>query len=368
MKRLAAALAVLAMATPSAHAATRTQIEEFDVNGDDHINSGRENRLVSNYLWSDLTPEQKALLGSIEDRDFAEKGIPIDTLAAGDFEKRLGDRCKEDEQRFFLRNSIVDATLLDPDLRGSAGEGASISIDGDPSTGDYSWLVDGAATWVLRDRCPDIPEDRAPNDLLVSGWAVAPFIEFAGKGTRAEPGISSLRFGLDTEVQLFSGPIFNVQQIDLLPYFQTDFGFEGEIYGLTANWRPVLIGAHLNGYPIDDRFTWWFNFDLQADIMHVEKVGRTNLSPDSYAWLGGIVGFHALITPVEDWQPIALDLTYEHFYDAVGADDVGLFTSSLGIFLTSDQNVTLGFSYSKGTDHKTLEKQDTYFVGLALKI
>jgi hypothetical protein len=367
MQRLRLVTASFLLSTGFCNAATEADFNDFDLNGDRHINSGTEARLVASHL--DLTPYQISLIGSVDDVSFQETGVPIALLAGESFEEAVEARCAPDEQRFFLTESMVDTSVLNPDIGATAGGGAAISIQGDPDSDLVSWQLSGAATFVIRHRCPDEPAGWKPGELYLSGWAASPFVEFDGEGDGDAPGVSNLRFGVDTEVQLFSG-IFNVQQIDILPYFQTDFAFEGEIYGVQAIWTPVLWNAHLNIYRggPDERFYWWWTLKMQADVMSVVDPGQTDLKDDSYAWVGGSVGLHARLVPVEDWNAIGLDAEYSNFYDAVSGQDVGQFTGNVALFLTESENAAINFSYERGTSHETLEDKEQYLVSLTLKL
>ncbi|MCF6102460.1 hypothetical protein [Mesorhizobium muleiense] len=365
MQRIFLASGCLVFNVGLAIAAAEGEFNDLDLNGDRHINAGTEARLVAGHL--DLTPYQKSLIGSVD--EFTENGIPIELLVSESFEKAVKARCAPDEQRFFLTDKMVDTSVLNPEIGAPANGGAAISIQGDPESDSVSWQLSGAATYAVRHRCPEEPPGWRPGQLYLSGWAASPFVEFDGAGDSDGPGVSLLRFGIDTEFQLFSG-IFNVQQIDILPYFQTDFAFEGEIYGVSAAWTPVLWDVHLNIYRSDpaQRFYWWWTLKMVTDVMSVVDPGRTGLEEGSYAWLGGSVGLHARVVPVEGWNAIGLDAEYNNFYDAVSGQNVGQFTSGVALFLTENENAALSFRYERGTSHETLEDKEEYLVSLTLKL
>ncbi|MBK8456021.1 MAG: hypothetical protein IPL47_01990 [Phyllobacteriaceae bacterium] len=263
---------------------------------------------------------------------------------------------------------MFDVSVLDQKIAGRVDDGAEFSVAGNPSTGFLQWSVAGAAAFVLRDTCPVVPEGRAPQDLLISGWAVAPYIEFSGSGTSAAVGNSLLKAGVKTELQLFAGSFFDVQQVQIAPYALTDFGFAGRGYGVTVDWIPVSLDAHLNGYiGTADQTAWWWTFKLNADALRVDSPGTTGLPTAYYAWAGGKIGLNAKFKVLEKAPALTVGADYSFFHDFLGGTNAGLFSAIAKMPLDTSENASLVLDYKIGSDYKTLQNLNRVKLSLAVK-
>ncbi|MBK8456020.1 MAG: hypothetical protein IPL47_01985 [Phyllobacteriaceae bacterium] len=62
------------LAATSVNAATKAEIEDFDLNGNGFIEPGQEVRLLKNHLMAEFTAEQATLASNIDDPGFKQRG------------------------------------------------------------------------------------------------------------------------------------------------------------------------------------------------------------------------------------------------------------------------------------------------------
>lgn len=366
-KRLAqwVCVSALSLLSSAAFAVTIEQIRMLDANDNNKIDAGPERQAVLKLL-DKLTSTQLALITSVDPFEGVKSGIPVGLFDPALAADRMNKRCSR-AQTFFLRDKMVSVSVLNPDFVGKAGNAASLSVTDDAITNEMSWDTKGAAAWVLGDRCLDAPKDWQSGETVVSGIAVAPFIEFEGKGKSDTPGTSSLRFGLFNEIQIFSGPFFNVQHVSVEPYYQTDFDLEGDIFGLRGEWSPVKLDYRLNGYiGANKPFQYWWTFNGVADFLRVDQAGRTGLSASTdYGWVGARIGANIKYKP-DSINGIYANAGFETLQDTFSSSHADNFSGEIGLYLDKNQKSALSLNYEAGKAYKTLSKTDK--VVLAFKL
>jgi len=237
----------------------------------------------------------------------------------------------------------VDALLIRRDrldtfqLRGeavplSSAKGASVSITNNGIAGTTTASINGRVQTILYYQDPLTPcvngkvgDPYTPIDFTKPhyGFVVAPFVD--AQGTETFPfkktDTSALQAGVDFQVSIFGGPIFDHQYLIATPYYQTDFRGVADVQGFQASWEPIAPDLHLGGYigvpnPYVD---WYWQFQAAVDVKNVTNVGATGLSRGEYDWVGTTVVAHFLLFPGRaatepDWvSPVPVSLL-DRFY------------------------------------------------------
>ena len=154
-------------------------------------------------------------------------------------------------------------------------------------------------------RCENgkVGDPYKPFDPFVSnfGYVIAPWIESQGTiNNPAKKGdTNKLQTGLDAQVSVFGGRLFDHQYFILTPYYQTDFRGAAAIEGLMAAWKPVAADLHLGGYAKkpNEYFDWFWQTRAEFDEKHVSTVGSTGLTRGNYQWVGGTAQLHVRLFP-----------------------------------------------------------------------
>lgn len=363
----------LAVTSCAAQAATLQELKKYDVDKNGRLTAAELVRYRSDLIAA--TPgglkDTKlrvylGFLGNVSDRFAREGGIPLELLA--EKEPRVVDNCTP-QRRFYLRNDRIDVAVATDSLR--AAKGASASITSDRLTGTQTAQIDGVAGFLMRDPCLPRPQGLAPTDAFLSGYAVSPSITAHGKlNSTAKSEKSELRFGLDAQVEIFSGPIFDTQYFTVSPYYQTDFRGEASAYGVNALWEPYLLTARLGGsfQRLSPYVDYFWKVQAELDILHVTKVGLTDLTAGAdYAWIGASTRAYVYLLPELLNERLVLTGTYRFFWDERSRRSISLLSAALAYGLTDDGSAAVSLEYTKGTDKDTLRELDQYIAKLSLK-
>ena len=348
-------------------------VKQYDVNGDSRMSKAEypayEAALIKATPGGIKDANLRAYLGFVKngiDGETRKGGIPLELLI--DKEPRVVDNCVP-QRRFYLRNDRIDVAVATDSLR--AAKGASASITSDRLTGTQTAQIDGVAGFLMRDPCLPRPQGLAPTDAFLSGYAVSPSITAHGKlNSTAKSEKSELRFGLDAQVEIFSGPIFDAQYFTVSPYYQTDFRGEASAYGVNALWEPYLLTARLGGsfQRLSPYIDYFWKLQAELDVLHVTKVGLTDLTAGTdYAWIGATTRAYVYLLPEMLNERLVLTGTYRFFWDERSRRSISLLSAALAYGLTDDGSAAVSLEYTKGTDKDTLRELDQYVAKLSLK-
>lgn len=344
-----------------------SKVGRFDLNNDGLINPGKEARSLAPYQ-DQMDAVAKGALFIAENEPDPNGGVPLTQFSSAKWFDVLQRACQTD-QRFFLRDRAVDSSLLVPSLRKGGGKQATLSATHNNLNNIWSWDVKGAITMLpYRNRCL-VDGDWKGTDLTFNGAAIAPFVEFAGSGTSRNRGDSSLRFGANIELQTIGGVFFDLQQFNILPYYQTDFGFDAEVYGVQASWQPVKLGSRLGGYiGLPQKFNYWWTLQAEVDFLSVQDPGRTNLAADTeYGWLSAEIGGHAEYIPDSGGPIVFADVSRTFRQDVLNSKSANLTTATLGFYFDESRNTSLLLKYENGTAPKTLNRTDKVVLQFGIK-
>jgi hypothetical protein len=354
-----------------AEAATMAELKKIDRNHNGALDAGDEFRayLRLEKLTGDLTDGQLADIGALQ-ADIALQGsIPFSRLAVQEDEQPEVSGCDR-TQTFYLRNERIDVSIYGESIEDSAAEGAAISFTDNELDGSQTAAVQAFAAAVLVNPCRERPAGVPINRAWVSGYALALSVGADGKltDTKAKEK-SSLRPGLDAQIEIASGP-FDLQALTFTPYYQTDFRGEAQAYGFAGSWEPYKLKWRLGGSYT--RFASWFDFfyQLKAEAigLRVEEAGLTDLENDTdYLWWGGTAVFRAFLFPEALNDRLTWITTYRAYADDRSGKDVELFATALAYNLTDEGNTSISFKYENGTKRDTLEEVDQYLVSLNAK-
>lgn len=355
---ISAATLVLTSTVPgTTEAATLDMIEARDFNKNGIIENGPEREALRDIL--DQLDENQFQLVINDDEYRNTRGVAVAAFDPQTYQKRIEARCNV-PKRFFLQDSVSSVSVLNPGLTKTSKNGATFSVTEDHKTDETSWSAEGALFYIPRfsKRCSG--DSRLANRELgfVSGYAFAPFIFFDGEGSDTNNSTSALQLGIKSEVQIFGGP-FDVQHISLNPFFQTDFDFDAEIYGVSASWKPVHLDSHLNGFVESERlFQPSWTFTAVADYRTVEKAGSSGLvAGTEYGWFGAIIGASVDIAP-KNANPLYAKVEYHAFRDVINDVNATRFVGELGLFLSEDKRTALTLKYENGENYMDLTDED----------
>ena len=276
------------------------------------------------------------------------------------------------QQGLYVRRDKADISVYSAaNVREKKGaKGASLSYTHDALTDEDSANLNGVATWIVaRNPCRQSPDGRDPKGAFISAYALAPYVSASGVLKSDGTGKSSLRAGIDGQVSLFSGALFDNQYLTVSPYYQTDLQLKGSGYGLTATYEPYLLRAYLGGRvgrPKYLDFYWQALF--QTDLLHVVKAGATDMTDGrNYSWLGGTLKAHLGILPEMLDDRLYADIAYNRFWDASSSLDISSWNAELGFNLTPEGDTSVSLEYEDGTTKDTLESAKTVTLNLNYK-
>lgn len=400
LDRAALAFIVLCSCFSWANAASLEELKRFDKNNNDRLDLKEELRLYTLHkaspvlakydvintngtlepdeltkLYKDAEEAQMSDSGVIVIADMKarikeQNGLPLKDLVDKP-EPRKTNACDEQE-KLYIRRDKADISIYAASIDKSAAKGASLSYAHNNDTGDDIAEIVGTASFVVaRDPCREAPEDSEPGEMILSAYALAPYISLDGKVSTAKQEKNNVRVGFDAQFEMFSGKIFNNQFLTLSPYYQTDFDLRGSAYGLVATWEPVLLDARLGGAirQANSFYDFFWQLKLEADALRVEDAGNTNLKDDTeYAWLGGTAKITGFILPDLLDDRVYATGEFQYFWDAVANREISKYSSELGYNLTEDGSTSVSVGYANGKDKKSLEEKDEITVKLNYKL
>lgn len=299
----------------------------------------------------------------------------------------------------------VDALLIRRDrldtfqLRGeavpvSSAKGASISITNDGIGNTTTASINGRVQAIVYYQNPLIPcvngkvgDPYTPIDFNKQhyGLAIAPFLD--AQGTETFPfkktDTSNLQAGVDFQVSIFGGPLFDHQYLIATPYYQTDFRGVASVQGFQAAWEPIAPDVHLGGYiGVPNPYVgWYWQFQAMVDVKNVTNVGATGLSRGEYDWVGTTVGAHFVLFPGRastepDWVspvPSSLldrfyaNLTLNSFWEQSRSLSAAWWEAELGYNITTDGKSSISVKYDGGKNKDTLIEMKKYMLSLNYK-
>jgi hypothetical protein len=172
----------------------------------------------------------------------------VATASFSDSAVAANDACAR-QQGFYLRRDKLDISIYNQSIDASAAEGAAISYTGDREAGTDTADIHAVGAWVFaRNPCAPSYGDPPIGRPYASGYAFAAFV--LGDGTLTADRTdekSALKPGLDAQVEIANGPIFDLQALTATTYYQTDFRGEAQAYGFSATWQPYQLDWYLGG-------------------------------------------------------------------------------------------------------------------------
>jgi hypothetical protein len=284
-------------------------------------------------------------------------------------------------------------------LRGEAvpvsnAKGASVSITNNGISNTTTASINGRGQVIVYYQDPLTPcvngklgDPYTPIDFSNPhyGFIVAPFVD--AQGTETFPfkktDTSNLQAGVDFQVSVFGGPLFDHQYLIATPYYQTDFRGVADVQGFQAAWEPIAPDLHLGGYigvpnPYVD---WYWQFQAAVDVKNVTNVGATGLSRGEYDWVGTTVQAHFLFFPGRaatepDWVSPVPALLLDRFYanltlNSFWEESRGLnaiwWEAELGYNITTDGKSSISVRYDGGKSKDTLIETKKYLLSLNFK-
>lgn len=317
----------------------------------------------------------------------AEQGPYPDAISPEDLAKKHGG------QRAFVRRDRLDAFYyLYPNAPVNA-KGASVTFN-DDFLGDTSKIaIQGFGSYVIVSNPvgdpiiigdPSLPEVKAP--LQLSYYAIAPFVY--GQGSRSNPQgkaeRSAFQLGVDAQFEFFGGGLFDLQNLGISPYYQTDFRGQANIFGAVALWEPYRLDWHLGGNKDvgPEIVSLYWRAVAEADVFHVGEAGLTDYTSNTdVALLGGTISLNGvLFQNMPSVGPalcgrISFNAQYEQFWNAVDGSELHNFHTEVDYDLGGQPNyatvgcsdkplpkgphskTSLALSYDNGTDRHTLEER-----------
>jgi hypothetical protein len=294
----------------------------------------------------------------------------------------------------FVRRDRLDTFQLREDaVPLSSAKGASISWTDDQHGGTKTLTVNGRVQYLMfgydgLTPCNNgaVGNPYAPFDPYQAhyGYSFAPFID--AQGTTNSPmkktETHNLQAGVDMQLSVLGGPIFDHQYLILTPYYQTDFAGVADVQGVRGSWEPVAPDIHLGGYfGVPDPYVGWFwQARGEIDEKHVSTVGFTGLARGNYLWFGGTAQLHLQFFPGRKdidpfWVSPAPDLvdrfysnvTFSSYWDSNSGRTASWLEGEVGFNLTTDGKSSISVKYDRGTDKDTLTYSKKYLLTLNYK-
>jgi hypothetical protein len=237
---------------------------------------------------------------------------------------------------------------------------------------------------------------RTHDSPLLAGYGFGAFV--LGDGNYTQPMMkterSALREGPSADFLFCNAPIVPYQEVQLMPYFQTDFRGKASIAGFDSIWEPtdanILLGGRTDVYAPKQIAGYYFRLYGEANVFRVGEAGLTNFkSHTDYAFLGGAAEVRAVLfennpnVPAALCGRIALIGTSRYLWNEVSQKPIYLYGAEVdynlfgqnastakckGSFeqVASGGSGSIGFSYNRGTDPTTLVDQKVYKVTFKL--
>jgi hypothetical protein len=299
-------------------------------------------------------PEDLAMIATMINSAGQAGGTPIEKI---DKAEALACAVKS---RFYVRRDEIDLSAYTNTVSKKEAKGASLAMSLEEVSDIDRTEAHGIVSWV-RTQCLHRPKNRASTSAYLSSWSFAPFL--APDGVRSDDpdeDKSSLKAGASVQLTFSGGRLFDLQAFALKPYYQTDFRGAARASGAAASWDPYNLDLKLGGAyrPLFGEVYGYWQFRLDADWLHVDKPGRTDLEANTdYAWLGGTIG--ATVFPVmpKGWRHRwKLYGSIELHRDVNNDTEARLTTIGTGINLDADGDIALSLERAWGEDRETRDQ------------
>ncbi len=262
---------------------------------------------------------------------------------------------------FIIRESHGEVNLRDPDVNLGAARGASVAMTQDLGSDSRIVSVKGAVLRPTR-----LGTDS--NHLLLPGIE----LNRLTNDTDPEREVDSLTFRLGSafrfERQWFGGSALYVH---VNPLVTTNFGFDVDVRAIEVQMEPSLgdegLGAEARIGPLGMRFRTLF----QPEYGEVVDAGNRDDLPegDSFSRLGAKFGLKLVPKGIELIEGLEGSINYEHFEDFSGDLRArSLLSAALVYKLDEEGRLTLETKYFRGDSSVALEDEETWTVGLGVKL
>jgi hypothetical protein len=303
------------------------------------------------------------------------------------------DPCQAPQSFFVRRNGLDTFQLGGQAVPLPNAKGASVSFTQDDLNHSNNTAINARVQAVLYRYDPTSPcmngkvTNPWPTVDLNSpqlGFAFAPFVD--GQGSISSPlkkgEASALQTGVDLQVTIIGGPLFDHQYFTLTPYYQTDYRGVANVQGFTAFWDPIAPNINLGGrIGVPDQYADWFwQFRASYDERQVTNPGFTGLAKTKYQWVGSVAQVHITLFPDRDaiepgWLspfPALVDRLFvdgmvTYYWDADSGRSIHLYEAEVGYNITTDGKSSISVKYDNGTDKDTLQAMQKYLVSLNYK-
>jgi hypothetical protein len=223
---------------------------------------------------------------------------------------------------------------------------------------------------------------------FLARYGAGPFVQ--ANGNLNEPTTASeksaLRFGFNSDFRFCDTAVFQQQEVQFMPYGQTDFRGKASIGGFDALWEPYYYNDSVH---LGERFDvgepkligYYFRILGEANVFNVGDPGLTNFLPHTnYALIGGTAEARAVLFENDPSVGAALCGTIStigtarYLWDAVSRKPLYLFGAEVDYklggkggsnancptLIASPATTSIALSYNQGTDSMTYVKQNIY--------
>lgn len=266
----------------------------------------------------------------------------------------------------FVRRDPMEVDAYSGDMGQEDEKGASLAISSENVSGFDATEIHGVVGVSFGRRCYTKPSGSAADALYLFSRSFAASVQADGVRTADDPDKdkSSVRIGLQGQLG-WAGGLFDTQYLTFAPYYMTDFRGQASAYGAQAAWEPYLGRIRLNysPIPISKTFNAYWEFRAEADWLHVDEVGRTDLDAGKdYAWLGGRLG--ATLYPWRDLLDSRAKVygSWTYHRDVNQGLDARLYAVGAAYDLTDDGALSVSIDYADGLERdKLIEVERTTF-------
>ena len=260
-----------------------------------------------------------------------------------------------------VRESHGEVNLRDPEVNLRRVRGASVAMTQDIGSDSRIVSVKGAILRPTR-----LGADS--NHLLLPGIE----LNRLTNDTEPEREVDSLTFRLGSafrfERQWLGGSALYVH---VNPLVTTNFGFDVDVRAIEIQMEPSLgdegLGADWGIGPLGMRLRMLF----QAEYGEVVDAGNRDYlrEGDSFSRLGAKFGLKLVPKGIELIEGLEGSINYEHFEDLSGDLRArSLLSAALQYKLDEDGRLTLETKYFRGDSSVALENEETWTVGLGVKL
>ena len=345
-----APLAAMAGDDPSLY---RRVLDQYDHDKDGHLSDAEAAELHADMARGPTTSA-----------DIAQQVAPVKPPAP-EPEKGCGL-----EQRFYVRRDDLDLSSYTGRVSKADAKGASLSAWRDDKSDTDETEIHGVVSWVAS-WCGKHFDGLPANRAYISSRSLALFI--AADGVRSDDPDkdgSSLQTGVALQTAISGGRYFDLQAITLRPYLQTDFRTQARAAGAALAWEPYRIDWKLGAGVGASKSAFYWRAKLDADWLHVDDPGRTELEADTnYLWVGGRAGLVVFPAMPSGWErrwQIYGDVDLHR--DLRNHIEAQMQTVGTAINLDQDGDIALSLERSWGEDRLTLKKQRKTALSLDFKL